>query len=103
QQQWFNTACFARNPTVNSGITNVPGSSGRGVVFGPPTNRVDFTLSKNIRFTEHMRLQLRGEAFNIFNWTNFRSLSTNVTSSTFGQVLLTRDPRTLQFGAKFYW
>ncbi len=103
QQQWFNTACFAPNPTVNSGITNVPGSSGRGIVFGPPTNRVDFTLSKNIRFSEHMRLQLRGEAFNIFNWTNFRSLSTNVTSSTFGQVISTRDPRTLQFGAKFYW
>lgn len=104
QQQWFNTACFQPNPATNAtDIPNVTGTSGRGVVNGPPTNRVDFTLAKNIRFSETMSLQLRGEAFNIFNWTNFRSLSTNVTSSSFGQVISVRDPRTLQFAAKFYW
>jgi hypothetical protein len=105
QQQWFNTACFSTNPpsTPNSGIPNVVGSAGRGIVFGPNTNRVDFTLSKNIRFGETMRLQLRGEAFNIFNTTNFRTISTNVTFANFGQVTSTRDPRTLQFGIKFYW
>jgi hypothetical protein len=105
QQQWFNTACFSPNPpsTTTSGIPNIPGTSGRGIVNGPNTNRVDFTLSKNIRFSERMRLQLRAEAFNIFNVTNFRGLSVNVTAANFGQVISTRDPRTMQFGAKFYW
>jgi hypothetical protein len=53
-----------------------------------------------VRFGEYLSLQLRGEAFNIFNHTNFRTLTTNVTSGGFGQVATVRDPRTLQLGAK---
>ncbi|MFN6963141.1 MAG: carboxypeptidase regulatory-like domain-containing protein [Pyrinomonadaceae bacterium] len=119
-QQWFNTSCFAITPISNTDpnypIINAPGNSPRGVIFGPPTKRVDFTLTKNIRFGEHYRLQLRGEAFNVFNWTNPRGLSTLVWSattqpvsqggngsSTFGQVTSYRDPRILQLGAKFYF
>lgn len=100
-QQWFNTACFQTNPAVGTLVANIPGTAGRGVVQGPPTQRFDFTMTKNIRFGETMRLQLRGEAFNIFNHTNFRTLSTNVTSATYGQVTAVRDPRTIQLGAKF--
>lgn len=104
QQQWFNTDCFARNPlSTATNIPNVVGSAGRSTVIGPGTKRVDFTLAKNIRFSEHLRLQLRGEVFNIFNWTNFRALSVNVTAANFGQVTTVRDPRTMQFAAKFYW
>jgi len=104
-QQWFNIACFQTNPAlanpVTNPIANIPGTAGRGVVQGPPTQRFDFTMTKNIRFGETMRLQLRGEAFNIFNHTNFRTLSTNVTAANFGQVTAVRDPRTIQLGAKF--
>ncbi len=111
QQQWFNTACFLPNPvappgnppTVNSGIPNVVGTAARGVIEGPPNRRVDFTLSKNFNFNEDMRLQLRAESFNVFNWTNFNVISTNVTATNFGAVTSARDPRTFQFGAKFYW
>ncbi|CAN5470491.1 hypothetical protein BH10ACI1_BH10ACI1_07600 [soil metagenome] len=105
QQQWFNTACFTLNPpsTTTTGIPNIVGNAGRGIIFGPSTNRVDFTVTKNIRFGETMKLQLRAEAFNLFNTTNFRSISTNVTATNFGQVTTTLDPRTLQFAAKFYW
>jgi hypothetical protein len=102
QQQWFNTACFERNPTVNSGIANVIGNSGRGIIEGPPTFRVDFSMFKNIRFGESTQLQLRAEAFNVFNHVNFKNIaSTNVTAATFGQINSTRDPRTIQLGAKF--
>jgi len=101
-QQYFNIACFQRNPTVTTtGVPNVIGNAGRGVIDGPPTTRFDFTVSKNIRFGETMKVQLRAEAFNIFNHTNFRALSTNVTASTFGNVTTVRDPRTIQLGAKF--
>jgi hypothetical protein len=58
---------------------------------------------KSIRFTENISLQLRGEAFNIFNHTNFRNISTNITAANFGDVIATRDPRVIQLGAKFYW
>ena len=102
-EEWFNTDCFEKNPSVNTGIANVVGSAGRSTIDGPGTRRVDFTLAKNIRFGEHMRLQLRAETFNVFNWTNFRAIQTNVTNAAFGQVISVRDPRTMQFGIKFYW
>jgi hypothetical protein len=102
-QKWFDTSCFQLNPTVNTGIANVVGNAGRGVVNGPPTKRFDFSLFKNIYFggEKRARLQLRGEIFNIFNHTNFRTIaSLNVTSSVFGAVGTVRDPRTVQIGAK---
>jgi len=100
--------CFQPNPGVissytNTGIPNVVGTAARGVVHGPNTRRVDFVMSKNFNFTEDMRLQLRAESFNVFNWTSFTTVSTNVTAANFGAVTGTRDPRTFQFGAKFYW
>ncbi len=101
--QWVSISCFQLNPG-NTDVTNgpnLPGTAPRGVINGPPTARVDFTMTKNIRFTENVNLQLRGEVFNIFNHTNFRSfVSTNVTSTSFGLIGVVRDPRTMQFGAK---
>ena len=97
--QFFNTGCFADSPA--SAVRG--GNSGRGVVNGPPLYRVDFTLMKNIRFGESTRLQLRGEAFNIFNHTNFSAISVNRTAANFGAVTSTRDPRVIQLGAKFYF
>ena len=96
--QWFNTACFANPP---AGVNRV-GNAGRNTILGPPTTRFDATLSKRIRFSESKSIQLRWEIFNIFNHTNFTTFSsTNVTSATYGQVNNTRDPRTMQLGAKF--
>jgi Carboxypeptidase regulatory-like domain len=120
-QQWFNTACFQPTPISNTTVaglspfTNTVGNGGRGIIFGPSTKRVDFTLSKNLRFSERFGIQLRGEAFNIFNWTNFRGLNTAVFNTTtapntispvgngtsvFGQISSVRDPRVIQLGIK---
>lgn len=104
-QQWFNTSCFTPNAPLVTGVftpvSNAVGSTARGNIEGPPTRRFDITAVKNFRFGETMRLQLRAEAFNVFNTTNFRALQANVTSAAFGQVTTVRDPRTMQFGAKF--
>lgn len=101
QQQWFNTSVFLSTPQPTS-FPALPGTASRGLIEGPPTFRVDFTLTKNIRFSESMRLQLRGEAFNLLNRTNFTTIGTVAsTPSTFGTVTGTRDPRVLQFGIKF--
>ena len=105
--QWYNTACFQSNPTVNSGIVNVPGNGSRGAINGPPTKRFDFSLFKNIPFGKEggsTKLQLRMEMFNVFNHTNFRGIaSTNVTSTLAGQINTVRDPRTIQIGAKLFF
>lgn len=124
-QQWFNTSCFQVTPVSstdpNYPIYNIVGNGGRGIINGPPTKRVDFTMSKNLRFSERFRIQIRGEAYNVFNFTNFRALSTTVwnvttqpattigttnygnSSSTFGQVTSYRDPRVIQLGIKAYF
>ena len=71
---------------------------------------------KYIRFGESVKLQLRAEAFNVFNHTNFRNLSVSraigsqtlcaagtTVCSGFGTVTTFRDPRILQLGAKLYF
>jgi hypothetical protein len=104
-ESWFNTACLEKSPTAPP-VANVVGNGGRGIILGPPTKRFDFSLFKNIDLSGEgkVRLQLRAEAFNVFNHTNFRNLSNtskiSVTSGTFGFVNAVRDPRTIQFGAK---
>ncbi|HEX8160595.1 MAG TPA: carboxypeptidase regulatory-like domain-containing protein [Pyrinomonadaceae bacterium] len=104
--QWFNAGCFTPQTAAGAtGIANVAGNAPRGAVDGPPTTRFDLTLTKNVRFGENVRVQLRAEAFNALNHTNFRGLSTSraLTNTTFGQVTSFRDPRVMQFGAKFYF
>ncbi len=59
-------------------------------------------MMKNLHFTESLGMQIRAEAFNIFNHTNFRTFSSlNITSGVFGQIGTVRDPRTIQLGVKF--
>ena len=88
-----------------TGVVNVPGNEPRGAINGPPTKRFDFTMSKILRFHETTSVELRAEAFNVFNHTNFRALSTSdaLTNTTFGQVTSFRDPRIVQLGVKLYW
>lgn len=108
--EWFSTSCFQ---TVYPGSAPaVPGNAGRGVINGPSLFKSDFTLTKNIRWGERYKLQLKGEAFNVFNHTNFTSpaavaSTARVVSTTtglisgFGVIAGARDPRSLQFGIKF--
>jgi hypothetical protein len=109
-QQYFNTACFQTNPPLQNAdltrfiVPNTVGNTARGNIHGPSHTRVDFSLFKNFGFGEgdRFKLQLRAEAFNVLNKTNYRTFgSTNVTSSAFGTISGYRDPRTMQLAAKF--
>jgi len=93
---WFNPKAFA---SVPAGQVR-HGNARRGQVYGPGYWRQDLSLFKNIRFTEQVTAQFRAEAFNVFNHTNPSGLYTAMTSSYFGQVSSTRDPRILQLGLK---
>ena len=50
-----------------------------------------------------VRLQLRLEAFNLLNRTNFDLPDNFLGSPTFGQILSAGSPRRLQFGTKLLW
>jgi len=97
QSTWFNTACFQAVP---QGAVR-PGNAGRGVVRGPGFGNWDAAIMKNFHFTERLFLTLRGEFINADNHANPNGFSsTNITSSSFGQISSYRAPRRIQIAAK---
>jgi len=97
---FFNTSAF----TPNLQTSDRPGNAGRGVVTGPSFQRWDLSLFKTTKLPwENMSLQFRAETFNVFNHTNFGTVGTNITLSTFGKVTSANDPRILQLGLKLYF
>ncbi|MCX6637617.1 MAG: TonB-dependent receptor [Acidobacteria bacterium] len=61
----------------------------------------NITMSKNVDFTEKVKLTLRFEAFNIFNRVRMGGPDSTVTSANFGVIRAQgNDPRRMQFGAK---
>jgi hypothetical protein len=62
------------------------------------------SIARTFRVTEAIRIDLRGEAFNVFNRTIFGTGSNNLNSLTFGQVTnQANTPRQMQLGLKIYW
>lgn len=64
----------------------------------------NISLAKTFQITESFRIDLRGEAFNLFNRTIFGTGNTNLNAGTFGIVQnQVNDPRQMQVGLKVYW
>ncbi len=93
-ERWFNTSAFTF-PAFGTF-----GNAGRNILDGPGYQNVNASLLKNTRLSERLNLQLRLEAFNLFNRPNFNLPDNFLGSPTFGQILSAREPRHLQFGAK---
>src|SRR5262249_5640989 len=55
-------------------------------VSGPRFFGQDLSLARHNKIGERFDVELRFEMFNVFNNVNFTGLTTNVTSSTFGQL-----------------
>jgi hypothetical protein len=106
---WYNPAVFAQP---------APGSFGdfhRNTIYGPGILNFNMSLFKNFNFTENTRLQLRFEAFNVFNHTQWANINVGLSSPTAGtpfsgsnagssgQITSARDPRQLQLAGKFYF
>ena len=60
----------------------------------------DIRLFKSISFTERLRLQLRGEFFNLLNHTNPGSPTSSLNSGGFGTIRGAADPRIGQLALK---
>ncbi len=89
-------------------IFTVPGAGTIGALqrrsfTGPPVFNMDAALYKDTQVTEHLKVQLRLEALNVFNHAAFAVFSNNlaVNSQQFGQVTsLATNPRRLQLGLR---
>ena len=95
------------------------GDMGRNTFRGPGLREWDFSLSKMWKFSERVKVQLRGEVFNILNHPSFDVFSMNTdlsVPSAVGTAIFTPDlgaasnpvlgtggSRHIQIGAKVIW
>jgi Carboxypeptidase regulatory-like domain/TonB dependent receptor/TonB-dependent Receptor Plug Domain len=92
---WFNPAAFAY-PTQH-----IEGDAGRNQFEVPGFANWDMSLFKTTRITERLAAQLRVEAFNIFNHTQFGVPNLTWGTPTFGTITSTlQDARRLQLGMR---
>jgi hypothetical protein len=103
-------SCFpSTDQVVANPALRTYGSVPRGVLRGPGRTNFDLTLSKTTAITERLKLEIRGDAFNLLNHAEFANPSTNITSSRFGRITTTGDPgppidhheRIIQLAARF--
>jgi hypothetical protein len=83
------------------------GSLGRNTVTGPGFSNTDFSVLKNTRINERLRVQFRAEFFDIFNHANFGQPGAAAGTPQFGVINSTRfatgdsgSSRQLQFALK---
>ncbi len=67
----INPAAFSNPPAGPNGSPNRQGTLGRNALRGFGMWQLDFALRRQFSLTEHLRLQVRAEAFNLFNHPNF--------------------------------
>lgn len=102
------TGGFAFDPNQFTNSTVAPGTIGnapRTICCGPGINNWDMSFMKETMLGERVRMEFRGDVFNIWNHAQFYSVDGNVTNqgSTFGQVQHIHDPRLVQFALKLYF
>jgi hypothetical protein len=102
--QYLNRSAFALVPLVTaSGASSRPGNLGWGAVRGPGAWNGDFSLSRNFKYGDAVRLQIRSDMFNVLNHVNPTNINTALNSGTFGQVRGTTGQRVIQLNARLSW
>jgi hypothetical protein len=95
-QPWVSTSAF------NSPAPNTFGNAGRDVLRGPGLTNYDFSLFRNFRFKERIKLEMRAETTNLTNTPHFANPATSINSATFGIVSATgyNGNRQMQLGLR---
>ena len=93
--KWFDTAAF----TIPGG--GQYGNLGRNTIRGPGAWNVDAAVVRKFSITETQKLELRVEAFNLFNHLRPGNPNTSMVSTLFGQITTADDPRIMQFALKY--
>lgn len=97
-KHWFDTTAF-----------NVPeqytfGNSGRDILNGPGFHNIDFGLSREIGLVEGSSLEIRAEAFNLFNTPQFGLPNATLGQATTGVISSVLNPqRQLQLAARIHF
>ncbi|MBV9759781.1 MAG: carboxypeptidase regulatory-like domain-containing protein [Acidobacteriaceae bacterium] len=94
----FNTSAFSLEALGQLG------DAARRLFHGPGIENFDVQLSKTVRLRETKSLDVRVEAFNLFNHAQFygaASVDGEVNDSDFGRVVSAAAPRLVQAAAKF--
>jgi hypothetical protein len=97
--RWLNPLAFAQP---------APGTLGtmpRNIVRGPGSKNVDMAVSRVIRLTGTQDIEVRAEAFNVFNWQQWTIPpgNLNLSSPNFGLItqVVNNSQRILQFAVKY--
>ncbi len=94
---WFNPAAYSEPQQPYR-----QGTAGRNSLRGPHLFVSDLSLSKNLLLSERFKLELRADAFNVFNHVNLGNPSNQIDSSGAGQITYLQAPmRQMQFGLHF--
>ncbi len=82
------------------------GTAARRFFYGPGIENFDIALTKTTKITESTSLDIRVEAFNVFNHAQFygpTAVDGTYGTSNFGYVVSAADPRLIQVAAKFHF
>ncbi|MGH9842090.1 MAG: hypothetical protein ACREEM_25330 [Blastocatellia bacterium] len=83
----INRAAFVITPAPMTAADLRQGTLGRNVLRGFPFWQLDVALRRQFNITERVKLQLRGEAFNLFNHPNFANPVRDLNNALFGQSI----------------
>jgi hypothetical protein len=81
----FNRLAFANPPTDANGNPLRQGTLGRNALRGFAMSQVDVAVSRRIRLGSRVGLQVRVEAFNVFDQVSFGPPTNTLSSGLFGQ------------------
>ena len=103
---WFDPSAFVIN-FIPGSTTATFGNVRKNALRGPGRDNWNLALFKQIAFTERLRSELRLEAYNVWNHTQFKGDVNNGGISTgigggpdVGKISSAYDARTLQLGVK---
>lgn len=101
-QKWFDTSVFlpSRPASGQPGATYSFGNAGKGIIKSPGLTTTDLSIVRSFSVREVMRIQFRGELFNLFNHTNFNFPNVVADNPNFGTISSAQDPRQIQLAVK---
>jgi Carboxypeptidase regulatory-like domain len=87
--QWLNPAAFTF------------GNAGRNTVYGPGMQTMDLALVRSFNLSERLHMEMRAEAYNALNHSNFGTPNRFVNTPQFGSITEAATPgREVQFSAR---
>jgi hypothetical protein len=77
------------------------GNMGRATLKLQTSWQFDVALARTFRFKESQSMEFRAEAYNVLNSFRPGAINTNLSSSQFGLIRTSLDPRIMQFALKY--